>query len=1567
MSSITRHHAEWLSLLEISGPFLSMPVLLQTFPHGLDAHKPELSQLLKAAHEEWADNQAGLRPNPAIHTAWVQFVLKKALEYSDEILLEGQSIPGTLKVEIPEHGVTLRPDYVLGETLTPGLSPKGERGERLLIKVYPREQELDKPVSGWRWKASAETQMMELLHATNIKLGLVTNGEQWMLVHASRGETTGFISWYAHLWFDEPLTLRAFQSLLGTRCFFGVPEDEALAALLEKSAQDQHAVTDQLGYQVRNAVEILIRDLDKADIDRGRTLLSDIGEDRLYEAALTVMMRLVFLLSAEERGLLPLDDPFYADNYAISTLGAQLRETADQHGEDLLERLTDSWNRLLATFRAVYAGVRHDRMSLLAYGGSLFDPDRFPFLEGRPKKTSWLDTPADPLPVDNRTVLHLLEALQYLQVPVPGGRSQGSRAESRRLSFRALDIEQIGHVYESLLDHIAVRADQPVLGLVGTKNKQPEIPLTELEAQLSKGLDAFADHLKTKTGRSVNALKKGVHAELDAFRAQRLRAACGNDEALYKRVIPFSGLLRDDETNFPVVIPEGGVYVTAGPTRRATGTHYTPRSLTEPIVQHTLEPQVYEGPAEGWPREKWKLHSPKHILELKVCDMAMGSGAFLVQACRYLSERLVEAWEEAENSITSNNSHTLTSARSPSDTHNLGQTLTPAISSNNSLTPGFSLTPALSQRERGNEGEMKAAMEPEFLARVRELRRDATDAEKLLWQLLRNRQLHGFKFRRQHPIGGYILDFYCHEANLAVELDGGGHREENQAKRDRERTEYLESKGLRVIRFWNDQVLEQTEAVLGKILESLTDTLTPTLSSSDTLTPALSPSNPLTPALSQRERESRPSPRGRRVGDEGLITIEGLPTDDPNQAIPPGAEDRLALARRLVADRCLYGVDKNPLAVEMAKLSLWLITLDKNKPFTFLDHSLKCGDSLVGASEEDYLRWAHGDLRPQGSLFDEFLQQQLETARQKRRDLQSFQVLDVRDAERKAQLLQEADEAMERIKLGCDLIAGVKLLGLSQSEQEGMLGRLLLDYVASEAMEKPDALRALGAAQKENDFHWEFEFPEVFEKGGFSSFIGNPPFVGGRRIRETFGNIYRDALYSLFPDSSGNADYCSFFFIKAFSILRLNGTTGLIATNTISQGDTRQTGLEKITNMGGIIYAANINSAWPGSSSVIINIVYIAKGLFSPPFLLDGKEVLYISPRLDSYRDIGKPHALIRNKEISFQGSVVVGLGFVLEPDEAKKLIENEPNNKDVIFPYLNGQDLNSNPNHFPERWVINFHDWSLEKAEKYVEPMSIIREKVYPVRMKVNRKAHKKYWWQYGDKRPALYNSIAGLKRVLVTARVTKYLAFVFVPNGWVYNEKTFVLPFEDYAHFCVLQSTIHNCWVWKYSSTLGKGLNYAPTDCLENFPFPKTPFSNQLHISGEKYHKLRRMLMLHSNEGLTDIYNRFHDPDYNSDDILQMRNLHIDMDKAVVAAYGWDTLKLDHGFYETQQDVRFTIREAARQEILERLLEFNHERYQEEVAQGLHEKKGRRKSSKGSKKNPRVLKENKGQYKLL
>src|SRR5262249_18814949 len=289
----------------------------------------------------------------------------------------------------------------------------------------------------------------------------------------------------------------------------------------------------------------------------------------IYDSALTVMMRLVFLFSAEERGLLLLGDALYDQHYAVSTLSALLREVADQHGEEILERRYDAWCRLLATFRAVYGGVQHEAMRLPAYGGTLFDPDRYPFLEGRTTDSTWRSADAAPLKINNRVVLHLLEALQILRVRVPGG----GPTEARRLSFRALDVEQIGHVYEGLLDHTAKRAGEVVLGLAGTRDLEPEIPLSILEEKYARGVETLVEFVADETGRQASTIRRALETKtvetplaldlkgtenkrgkgrrgnngvVPVVDEHKLLIACGQDPRLVDKVKPFAALLREN-------------------------------------------------------------------------------------------------------------------------------------------------------------------------------------------------------------------------------------------------------------------------------------------------------------------------------------------------------------------------------------------------------------------------------------------------------------------------------------------------------------------------------------------------------------------------------------------------------------------------------------------------------------------------------------------------------------------------------------------------------------------------------------------------------------------------------------------------------------------------------------------------------------------------------------------------------------------------------------------------------------------------------------------------------------
>lgn len=1337
--SIARHHAEWLSLVPVSGPFLSLPVLMEAFPQGLDAHDAEHARLLRLAYEEWDDSFQKKSVDPSVHEAWIKFVLTKTLEFDESLLAEGQAIPQTLQVEVPEHGELLKPNIVLNDPAT--------KKARMLVRTYPRSQNLTSYVAGSRWKASPETRMTDLLHGTGVRLGFVTNGEHWMLVDAPKGETTGYASWYASLWREEKITLQAFRSLLSMARFLGVADDQTIEALLTKSASNQQEVTDQLGAQVLRAVEVLIQSLDKADQDHGRELLEGVTEAVLYESALTVMMRLVFLFCAEERELIPTKPfPVYEQNYSVSTISKQLREIADQHGEELLERRYDAWPRLLSSFRAVYGGLAHDDVYMPAYGGRLFDPNRFPFLEGRKPKTSWRDTEATPLPVNNRTVLHLLEALQLLQVRVPGG----GPAEARRLSFRALDIEQIGHVYEGLLDHTAKRATEPTLGLFG--KKEPEIPVQVLERERAKGDKSFFEFLKNECGSS-RKWENYLDVELDDRQDRRLRTACGNDDALFKRVKPFAGLVRDDTFGYPVVVPEKSVFVTAGTDRRSSGTHYTPRSLTEPIVQYTLEPLVYVGPAEGKPKSEWKLKSAAELLDLKICDMACGSGAFLVQAARYMSERLMEAWDAA---------------------------------------------------------------------------------------------------KEQYP-------------------------------------------------------------------------------------------------------------------DVPGITPEGKPsTGEPNESlIPDDPAERTTYAMRIVAQRCLYGVDINPLATEMAKLSLWLLTLAKDKPFEFLDHAIRCGDSLVGLHDLEQLR--HFSLKPDADdavLFKGPLDNAVDEAINLRLKLEDMSSNTVEDVEAQEKLLKEADDRIARLRCAADLLVAAEFWGEGTKDKQEKVRHAAV--VAGHYVENGPTEEFKEKAEKERRgqkmFHWPLEFPEVVVKrGGFDAFIGNPPFMGGLKLETAFGGNWRDYVIDSIADNvrgqRGTADLCSYFLLRVIQCLNPNGGVGLITTNSICEGDTRQVGLDQLATRGATIFRTSPSSKWPGEANLEVALVWACNLEWTGPYLIGDNEVDGgISPRLTPTSTVvGKPYRLIERRDKAFMGATVLGVGFTMSPEEAQQLIQQNTVNSDVLFPHVNGDDVNSRPDCSPSRWIINFFNWQLEEAEKYPECLDWLRRNVKPERdMLMGRNPvgtrRATYWWRYAQDANTMFRTIKSLRRVLVKSGVSKYHAFAFLDVGFVPSHAVFVFAFEDYGSFGVLQSCFHEAWTVENGSSLETRMRYTPMSCFETFPFPKA--SSSLADSGCSYYEHRHSIMLARQEGMTKVYNSFHDPDDASADIQKLRDLHVQMDQAVAAAYGWADLNLDHDFHETKQGLRFTISEPARREVLQRLLKLNHQRYAEEVKQGLHDKKKSKAKKTGTKK---------------
>jgi hypothetical protein len=497
-------------------------------------------------------------------------------------------------------------------------------------------------------------------------------------------------------------------------------------------------------------------------------------------------------------------------------------------------------------------------------------------------------------------------------------------------------------------------------------------------------------------------------------------------------------------------------------------------------------------------------------------------------------------------------------------------------------------------------------------------------------------------------------------------------------------------------------------------------------------------------------------------------------------------------------------------------------------------------------------------------------------------------------------------------------------------------------------------------------FHWEIEFPEVFSgnQPGFDAIVGNPPFMGGTRTSEVQGQNYVVWLSELHEQSSGRADLVAHFFRRAFNLIRKGGTFGLIATNTIGQGDTRATGLRYICTHGGTIFAARKRCKWPGQAAVIVSVVHVGKGDLEGTFLLDGRKVSIITAYLFDAGGHEEPTRLIENAGRSFRGHCVLGMGFTFDDSnpvatpisEMGRLIDQYPKNAEKILPYMGGEELNNSPTLSPQRYVIQFGELDEEEARHWPDLMGILEQRVRPERTKKDAKRYPRMvneWWKFWNNRLELTQAVSPLQRVLAVAQVGNRLTFGFLPSKMIHSDQLIVFAFDTASAFAVLQSRAHEIWARFLASSMKDDLRYTPTDCFETFPFPGAWQSNHvLDAVGKTYYNCRADLMVRNNEGLTATCNRLNDPEEASPDILKLRELHDAMDRAVLDAYGWTDIRPTCEFlldYEEEDDEeessgrsrkkpwRYRWPDDIRDEVLARLLALNAKRAAEERRTGL------------------------------
>lgn len=1321
---------EWLSLIDRDGPFLSKAALKSFYPSGLP--RPTVDDVGEVFVEEFvrwstAWSEAG-EVYEAARDRWVMAVLRRLLDWSDDL----HPSPAGLIAKSPNDAVTVAPWAALS----------GDGVPAALVTVVDRTDNL-RAAGTDGWSANAIDRMAVLLRETGVPIGIVTDGRWWAMVSAAKDVTTASGVWDALLWREERPSRDAFLALASYSSIAGGAPEKRLPAVFAKSVASADEITEALGDQVRRAVELVLQSMSDTHL---RALAqgqpSPLPEDpkAAYEGAVTVLMRIVFLLFAEERGLLPEHD-LYRSSYAIARLREQLQHDARATSEEALDHSWEAWHRLLAASNAVFGGASFEDMRMPAYGGSLFDPTRFPWLQATDQQGRLR------VRLTDRAMLAVLRAVQTIE------------DGAMQLSFRDLDVEQIGYVYEGLLGYSAAYVSDVTVGLHGKAGFEPEIAFTELE-ELAEAASSPADfakrlvkHLKetqeqSKT-RTPNQIAKAYGADdptAAAYARTRLRHALLGDDDLAGRLEQFHGLIRADLRGFPYVVPAGGLVMTESPQRANTGTHYTPRSLAEEVVLHALEPLVYSpGPLDTENRSDWNLKSSSEILDLKIADIAAGSGAFLVAAARYLADRLIEA--------------------------------------------------------RANEG----------------------------------------------------LDV-SHESDL---------------KR------------------W---------------------------------------------------------------------------------------------AVREVVARCLYGADINGMAVEMCKLSLWLISMDAGKPFSFVDDRVFHGNSLLGVTTEEQLKAQHiyperRHGREQLLWFD--VDKDLDDAARIRRALTSGQADDadrMRSTKAKQALLAQAERVTAKLR---DVADGIIAAGLLEG---GKPGKKLDDRYDDLA----DALRAAhpihGTAPDRTELdalidagltptvdtgearwkplHWILEAPDVIHShGGFDAIIGNPPFLGGTKISGAMGTRMREWLADAVAKdrSGGRTDFVAYFFLRAGGLLGANGLVGLIATNTIAQGDTREVGLDRMEAEGFDIIRSIRSRRWPSSNA---NLDFAA--VWSTRAAIgnlvrrwaDGQPVRRIGTLLEPIGSQSGPPARLRaNAGIAFEGGKPLGMGFVLPPDDAAAMVSSNPRNAEVLRPFLTGEDLNSRPDGAPSRWIVDFGDRDLAEAATYKEPFERVEKLVKPERQRVNedgqfvlRRPLPERWWQHAEKRPGLRAASENLDEVLAIARVSKVVMPARIRTDALPSEALVVFAEDSSARQAMLSSSAHQLWVVRYASTMGNGTRYTPSDVFDTFPFPAE--TARLEKLGTQLNADRQAIMLRRGIGLTQLYNLTNFPEINDDpDVDRVRMIHVEIDNAMLEAYGWTDIPLNHGFHSYRDVERWTVSPAARVEILDRLLAENHRRakLEAEAAPGKKSKRGK------------------------
>lgn len=456
-----------------------------------------------------------------------------------------------------------------------------------------------------------------------------------------------------------------------------------------------------------------------------------------------------------------------------------------------------------------------------------------------------------------------------------------------------------------------------------------------------------------------------------------------------------------------------------------------------------------------------------------------------------------------------------------------------------------------------------------------------------------------------------------------------------------------------------------------------------------------------------------------------------------------------------------------------------------------------------------------------------------------------------------------------------------------------------------------------------------FRAARTEDRGGFDVIVGNPPYLGGKRIRTIHGDAYADHLVAMHPGANKNVDLAGHFVRRSFDGLSEDGVLGLVTTNTIAQGDTREGGLAHVVRRGGTIFAAERKVAWPGTAGVVTSLVWIKRGAAPASCSLDGRSVARIDPFLSSIGRDRDPARLPTMRRRAFIGCFLRGSGFVFDDvapgatslAEMQRILAASPSSREVVKPFMGGEELLNEPRQRPHRFVVHFGDRSLAEAGAHPELLELVEQKVRPFRASLRSTkiddVHRAAWWKFANTRPELEASIAPLDRVIAIPRMSSRPVAALLPKGIVYSDQLVVIASDSFAVFALLSSRVHGAWARFTCSTLGAGLRYTPTDAFETFAPPFDTFAElerdpDLDRVGRAFHHARAELLETRGVGLSKLGRMLEDRAIDDEDIAALRCAREELDRAVLSAYGWHDLNLRDWNAEVVVERLFTRNES-------------------------------------------------------